>query len=125
MQIQGNTRNYSSAFNPSRLAPVEHTHAHAQGHTLMETDAVHWSGGQSFRAPGEHGWGMVPCSRAPQPWQGGGLPPLQLSVHRSLRGESGNRTANLLVIGRPTLTTETRPPPEIQITVIQIFNKLY
>ena len=47
------TRNYSSAFNLSRLAPVEDTHA--QGHTLMETDAIHWSGGQPITVPGEHG----------------------------------------------------------------------
>jgi len=40
---------------------------------------------------GEHG-GTVPL-------------PLQLSFHQSLSGESGNRTANLPVIGRPTLTT--------------------
>ena len=34
--------------------------------------------------------GMVLCSRAPQPWQGGGLPPLQLPVYQSLSSESGN-----------------------------------
>ena len=45
----------SSTSNPSRLAPVEHTHAHAQGHTLMETGAIHWSGGQPI---------------TPRPWQG-------------------------------------------------------
>ena len=56
----------------------------------METDAIHWSGGQPITAPG----GTVPCSRAPRPWRGGGLPPLQLSVHQSLSGESGNQTAN-------------------------------
>jgi len=28
-----NTQNYSSAFNPLRLSPIEHTHAPAQGHT--------------------------------------------------------------------------------------------
>jgi len=105
--VQGNTWNFSSALNPSRLAPVEHTHA--QGHTLIETDAVHWSGGQPITAPGEHG-GTVPCSRAPRPWQGGGLPPLQLSVHQSLSGESGNVTANLPIIRQPTVTTEPRPP---------------
>ena len=87
----GNTQNYSSAFNPSRLPPVEHTHAHAQGHTLMET------------ASG----GTVPCSRAPPLWQGGGLPPLQLSLHQSLSGERGNQPANLPV-RQPTLTTATR-----------------
>ena len=38
------TRNLSSAFNPSRLAPVD-TH---MVHTLIETDAIHWSGGQPF-----------------------------------------------------------------------------
>ena len=42
------------------------THAHAQGHTLIETDGIHWSGGQPFTAPVEHG-GTVLCSRAPQP----------------------------------------------------------
>ena len=36
----------SSAFNPSRLAPVEH----AQGHTLIETGAAH-----SARGAWEHG----------------------------------------------------------------------
>jgi len=51
------TRNFSAAFNPSRLAHVEHTHA--QGHTLMETHAIHWSGGQPFTAPGEHGVGCL------------------------------------------------------------------
>ena len=61
-----NTQNFSSAFNQSRLAPVEHTHI--QGHTLMETDAIHYSGGKPFTVPGEHG-GMVPCLRAPRPWQ--------------------------------------------------------
>ena len=49
--MQGNRQNLSSAFNPSTLAPVEHTRA--QAHTLMETDAIHWSGGQSSTAPGE------------------------------------------------------------------------
>ena len=66
----GNTQNYS---------------------TLMETDAIHWSGGQPITAPGETG-GAVSCSRAPRPWQGGGLPPLQLSVYKCL-------SANLPVIG--------------------------
>jgi len=36
------------------------------------------------------------------------LPPFQLSVHQPLSGESGNQTANLPVIGQPTLTTEPR-----------------
>ena len=45
---------------------------HAQGHTLMETDAIHWGGKQPFTAPREHG-GTVSCSRAPRPWRGGGL----------------------------------------------------
>ena len=78
-----------------------HAHAHAQGHTLFKTDAIHWSGGQPIIAPREHG-GAAPCSRAPRPWRGGGLPPLQLSVHRSLSSESGNRTADLPGIGRAT-----------------------
>ena len=71
------------------------THAHAQGHTLMETDAIHWSGGQPFTAPGEHR-STVPCSRAPWPGQGGGLPPLQLSVHQSLSSEIEPPTFRLL-----------------------------
>jgi len=33
MYMHGNTQNLSSAFNPSTLASVEHTHAHAQCHT--------------------------------------------------------------------------------------------
>jgi len=41
------------------LAPVEHTHAHAQGHTLIETDAIHWSGGQPFTAPGSMAQGHL------------------------------------------------------------------
>ena len=53
--------------------PAEHTHAH--GYTLMETDAIYWSYGQSFTAPG--------ALLKPRPWQGSGLPPLQLSVHQS------------------------------------------
>ena len=55
----------SSDFNPSRLTSVEHAHAHAQGHTLIETDRIHWSGEQPITAPGEHG-GTVPCSRGPR-----------------------------------------------------------
>ena len=44
----------------------------------------------------------MPCSRAPQPWQGGELPRLQLSAHQSLCwAVSGDWTANPLVIGRP------------------------
>ena len=36
-----NTQNLSAAVNPSRLHPVELTYAH--GHTLIETDVIHWS----------------------------------------------------------------------------------
>ena len=72
-----------------------HTHGD-RCHTLERWAANH--------SAGEHG-GMVPCSRAPLPWQGGGLPPLQLSVHQSfLSCESGTRAADLPVIGRPNLT---------------------
>ena len=48
------TWNYSSAFDPSSWHLLN-THAHAHGPTLMETDAIHWSGGQPITAPGEHG----------------------------------------------------------------------
>jgi len=41
---------------------------------------IYWSGGQPITAPMEHG-GTVPFSRAPQPWQGGELPP---GCHRLL-----------------------------------------
>lgn len=37
----------------------------------------------------------VPCSRAPQPWQGGGLPPHQLSVHLPIL-EQRERESNQL-----------------------------
>ena len=91
---------------PLLTHPGWHLLTHAHAHTVIETDAIHWSSGQPFTVPGEHG-GTVPCSRAPQPWQGGELQP---SVHQSMSGESGNWTANLQVIGRPTLTTEPRLP---------------
>ena len=71
------------------MAPAEHTHVRAQGHTLMETDAVRWSGGQPIT--GHLGRGK------------------EVDCHPSscqLSGESGNRTTTLPVIGRPTLTTE-------------------
>ena len=35
-------------------------HTHAQGHTHIETDAIHWTGGQLFTASGEHGGMGVP-----------------------------------------------------------------
>ena len=76
---------------------------HAQYHTLMETDAVHWSGGQPFTgslAQGHLGCGEE-VDRHPSSCQ-----------FQSLSSESGNRTANLQVIGRHTLTTEPRPPPQ-------------
>jgi len=63
-----------SAFNPSRLAPVEHTHAHAQGHTLIETDAIYTGAVSS------------PGMSLAQPWQGGGPTPLQLSVSPIFEG---------------------------------------
>jgi len=86
---------------------LTHTCTCTGSHTNRES-SIHCSGGQPFTAPGEHG-GTVSCSRAPQPWQGGELPPLQLSVHQSFeRWDWGlNR---LQVIGWPTLTTEPRPP---------------
>ena len=46
-------------MNPSRLATVDYTHAHAQGHTLKETDAVHWSSGQPIAARGAWGYGAL------------------------------------------------------------------
>jgi len=87
------TRNFSSAFNPSRLAPVD-THAHAQAHTLIETDAVHWSGGQPFTAPGEHGgYGalLMGTSAVTRRWTD--TPPA-VSFTNLFSGESGYRTAN-------------------------------
>ena len=70
----------------------------------------YWSGGQQITAPGEHG-GTVPCSRAPQPWQGGELPPLQLSAHQSFYwAVSGDQTAQPSGHWTTTLTTEPRPP---------------
>ena len=78
-------------------------------------------------------WAYGALLKGPQPWQGGELPPLQLSVHQSfLSGESGNRTANLQVIGRPTLTTQPRPPirlivkgPELGVKIFINFEELY
>ena len=55
--------------------------------------------GQPITAPREHG---VPCSRVPQPWQGGELPHLQLSAQQSFCwAVSGDWTANPLVTGLP------------------------
>ena len=60
---------------------------------------IYWSGGQPITAPREYG---VPCSRAPQPWQVGELPRLQLFAHQSFcLAVSGDWTANPLVIVRP------------------------
>ena len=54
--------------------------------------------GQPIPAPRGSG---VPCSRAPQLWQRGELPTLQLSAHHSfIWAVSGDLTANPLVIGR-------------------------
>jgi len=67
------------------------THMHMHTVTLMETDAIHWSGGQPITAPREHG---IRCLAQRHLSRGKevALPPLQLSVHQSiLRGESGNR----------------------------------
>ena len=52
--VTRNTQNGSSAFDPSGLAPVEH--AHAQGHTLMETYTLEqWAAIHSTR--GAWGYG--------------------------------------------------------------------
>ena len=60
---------------------------------------IYWSGGQPITAPREYG---ITCSRAPQPWQGGELPRVQLSAHQTFCwAVSGDWTANPLVIGRP------------------------
>ena len=72
---------------PLLTYPGWHTH----GHTLIETDAIHWSGGQPITAPREHG---IRCLAQRHLSRGKevALPLLQLSVHQSiLRGESGNR----------------------------------
>jgi len=75
------TQNDSSAFNPSRLAPVQHA----------KTDAIYTGAvGSHSQGPGSM---VVRCIA-----QGNlGLPP-----HQSLSCESRNWTANLQVIGRPT-----------------------
>ena len=65
---------------------VEHTHA--QGHTLMET----YTGAVGSLS------------------QHLGSPPSSCQFKSLLNGENGNQTANLLVSGRPTLTTEPHPP---------------
>ena len=95
------------AFNPSRSAPVEYTHAHAQDHTLMETDAIHWSCGQPITAPREHG--AVPWSRAPQPWQGGTATPPAVSspIFEQWEWESTRQPSGYWTT---TPTTEPRPP---------------
>ena len=70
------------------------THMHRVTHQLRQMPLIDdRSGGQPFTAPGEHE-GTVPCSRAPQSWQGGGLPPLQLSFHQSLSGEWNRLTTH-------------------------------
>jgi len=56
MHIYIHTQNLSSAFNPSMLAPVEH--AHAQGHTLIETDAIQRWGYGAFLSTGSALFGM-------------------------------------------------------------------
>jgi len=96
MHIYILTWNLSSAFNPSRLAPVEHAH----GHTLIKTGAIHWSGGQPITAR-----------------QGGGLTPLQLSVSNKNKNFTnfwvvrvGIKPPITPVTGEPTLTTELKPP---------------
>ena len=67
--------------------------------TYEKNILIYWSGGQPITAPKEYG---VPCSRAPQPWQGGKQPHVQLSAHQSFCwAVSGDWTANPLVIGRP------------------------
>jgi len=100
IHLQGNTRNYST-FNPSRLAPGEHTHAHTQGHTLMETGAIHWSSGQPMGAWGYSALlkGTLAVARR---WT---ATPPAVSSPIFLSGESGNQTA----IGWPSLTTDSQP----------------
>ena len=69
---------------------------------------IYWSGGQPITAPREYG---MPCSRAPQPWQGGELPHVQLSAHKSFCwAVSGDWTANPLVMGRPHSPLRHRQP---------------
>ena len=59
MHIYIHTRNLSSAFNQSRLAPVEHARAHAQGHTLKEMPYTleQWAANHSPR--GAWGYGAL------------------------------------------------------------------
>jgi len=67
-------------------------------------------------AVGSQSQRTVPCSRAPQPWQGGALTvsstPAVSFTNLFLSGESGNRTA--------TLTAEPRPPIGLMSQRIQI-----
>ena len=75
--IQSYTQNLSS-----RLTHPVDTHMHR--------NAIHWSGGQPFTAPGLQGR-IMPCSRAPQPWQGGGLTPLAVSFTNLFEWESNRQ----------------------------------
>ena len=93
---------HTSAFNPSRLAPVD-SHMHRVTHS--ETDAIHWSGGQPFTAAREHG-GTVPCFKGTSAVTRRLTDTPPAVSFTNLCGESGNRTANLPDIGQTTLTTE-------------------
>jgi len=49
---------------PLLTYPGWHTH----GHTLIETDAIHWSGGQPITAPREHGGLLKGTSAVARRW---------------------------------------------------------
>ena len=71
---------------------------------------IYWSGGKPITVPREHG-GTVPFPRAPQLWQGGELPPLQLLANQSFFwAVIGDWIANPLVIGWPHSPWATAAP---------------
>ena len=92
--IHAYTRNLSSAFNPSRLAPVD-THAH--GHTSV---------GSHSQRPGSMGYGALlkGTSAVTRRWTA--TPPAVSSPIFDWWEWGSNRQPS----GWPTLTTEPRPP---------------
>ena len=103
-----NEQNCSSAFNPSGFAPVEHTNAHAQGHTLIETDAIFTGAVVSHsQCPGSRCWGgyvtlLKGTSAVARRWTAA-PPAVSSPIFEQWEWE-----LNLQVIERPTLTTEPR-----------------
>ena len=69
---------------------------------------------QMYEKKRKHG-GTVPFPRAPQLWQGGELPRLQLSAHQSFWVVIGDWTANPLVVGQ-SHSTLSHGCPEYKYT---------